>query len=193
MTDDFDDDRTPDPAPRSASSDYVLPPLPPWTADRAVAALHDALAHVMADALCLTALASFARWNVSGTASARFVEVFVRRLRAGRRAQEVIARRMRLLGGPVALHPSDASEVPRWMLAGQSSDPVAELVLLMAGTHEFVRSVEAAAEVAREVPDRDCMRTMQRLQRREEQAIDMLRDLASAAAEARMRPGAPRH
>ena len=185
------DDAPEDDVPDEVS--YVPPPLPPWTDSRDVANLHDALAHVMADALSLTALASFARWNVAEVASARFADVFAERVRAGRRAQEVVARRMRALGGPVMLHPTDPSEVPRWMLAGQSADPVAELVLLAAGTHEFVRSVEAAAEVSREVPDPECMRVMRRLQRREEAAVERLRALANATVEAKIRRGATRH
>lgn len=189
MPSDPPDERVPDAGPEA----FVPAPLPPWTDDRAVAALHDALAHVMADALNLTALASFARWNVEGGHCARFAGVFAARARAGRRAQEVVARRMRASGGPVALHPTDASEVPRWMLAGQSEDPLSELVLLIAGTHEFVRSVEATVEVARDVPDRTCMRVMRRLQRREEKAIAMLRDLAGAVADASARPDAARH
>lgn len=163
---------------------YTPPPLPPWTDDRRVASLHDALAHVMADAFCVTALALFAQWNTTGRADAAFVAVFRARVRAGRSAQEQVARRMRALGGPVMLHPTDPSEVPRWMLAGQSNDPLAEMVLLAAGTQEFVRSIEATVEVAREIPDRDCMRVMRGLQRREERAIEQLRELAGATAEA---------
>ena len=99
------------------------------------------------------------------------------------------AKRMRALGGPVMLHPTDPSEVPRWMLAGQSHDPLAEMVLLAADTYEFVRSVEATVEVAREIPDRDCIRSMQRLRRREEAAIIRLRDLARATAEVALGAG----
>lgn len=162
---------------------FVPPPLPSWTDDRRVAALHDALAHVMADAFSVTALALFAYWNTLGSTEGGFGAVFRDRARAGRRAQETVARRMRALGGPVMLHPTDPSEVPRWMLTGQSADPVAEMVLLVAGTHEFVRSVEATHEIARETPDRACMHAMARLQRREERAIEYLRRLAGATVE----------
>lgn len=172
---------------------YIPPPLPPWTADRRVAALHDALAHVMADALSVTALASFAYWNTVGPAEGAFGPVFRARVRAGRRAQDQVARRMRTLGGPVMLHPTDPSEVPRWMLAGQSHDPLAEMVLLAAGTHEFVLSIEAAVEVARDIPDRACMAAMRRLAGREARAVSELRALSAATAENALRPDATRH
>ena len=165
------------------TSGFVPPPLPPWTHDRHVAALHDALAHVMADALSLTALASFAYWNTVDSVHESFSAVLRGRVAAGRRGQDVIARRMRALGGPVMLHPTDPSEVPRWMLAGQSADPLSETVLLAAGTQEFVRSIEATVEVAREVPDRACMRVMSRMQRNETNACIRLQELASAIAE----------
>ena len=173
-----------------AEEPFVPPPLPSWTDDKRMAALHDALAHVMADAFSVTALALFAYWNTTDTTEREFGAVFRDRVHAGRRAQEVVARRMRALGGPVMLHPTDPSEVPRWMLTGQTADPVAEMVLLIAGTHEFVRSIEATHEIARETPDRACMHAMARLQRREEKAIDHLRRLTGASVE---NPGGAYH
>ena len=176
--------------PMMSEAPFTPSPLPPWTEDRKVADLHDALAHVLADAFSVTAMALFAQWNTDDRADPAFVDVFRSRVRAGRSAQETIARRMRALGGPIMLHPSDPSEVPRWMLSGQSHDPVAEMVLLAAATYEFVRSVEATVEVAREIPDRDSIRALQRMRRREEKAIRMLHDLAGATTETLLDAGA---
>lgn len=145
-----------------------------------IEALADALRHVMADALNVTALARFARWNTARTAPHAHRALFRRRLTAGRRAQEAVARHLLTLGAPVALHPTDPSEVPRWMLAAQSEDSLAQVALLAAGAAEFVASVEAAVEVAREVPDASAVRTLTRLARRERGAMAEMRALAQA-------------
>ena len=157
-------------------------------------ALADALRHVLADAICVTALAQFARWNTARTAAGPQRALFLRRTRAGRGAQEALARRLRAIGRPAALHPSDPSEVPRWMLAAQSDDPLAQTALLAAAGAEFLASVEAAIEVARDAPDPPAMRGLGRLARRERAALAEMRTFAEAALAARARePGPTRH
>lgn len=153
-------------------------------------ALADALRHVLADALSVTALALLTEWNAEG-ATPEHRALLRRRVAAARRAQVVVARRLHALGRPAALDAWDPSEVPRWMLAGQSRDPVTGVTLLAAGLSEFLASVDAAHEVAREVPDPDAMRVLARLVRRETRALSELQALSVAALEraAKEEPG----
>jgi hypothetical protein len=63
----------------------------------------------------------------------------------------------------VALHPTDLSDLPRWMLAAPAPEPRMRVALLAEATAEFTASLEAACEVARAAGD---LHARQRLWRR---------------------------
>ena len=171
--------------PSEAQLGAMTPPAEPRDAPEE--ALADALRHVLADAFALAALADMAAWNLA--AAPDLAAYLRRRAAAARRAQAAVARQLRRLGRPAALHISDPSEVPRWMLASGTEDALATVLTLAAGTAEFAASVEAAVEVARDVPDAPCMGALGRMARRRRREVETLRALAEALARARLGAG----
>lgn len=153
--------------------------------------LADALRHVLADAFAVTALAYLSKWNIRATAPcpvrARVDDAF----RAGRRAQDVVARQLLALGFPAALHWTDPADVPRWLLAGQSHDTATELLVLSSGLREFAESLVAAIEVAREVPAPKAAAALGRVEFRQRVLIRALQADAALLIESGAAPGRP--
>ena len=135
------------------------------------AALVDALQHVMADVLSLTVVTSFAAWNALDEEAARS---FREHVAEGRHAQDEVAACFRDLDSVVALHPSDPSEVPRWMLAVQSTDPIERAVTLAAAIEELIRSLDACVEVASDAEASGTTRAMKALSRRYAKSLTKL-------------------
>ncbi|MEL6799523.1 MAG: hypothetical protein AAFO80_06565 [Pseudomonadota bacterium] len=146
--------------------------------------LADALRHVLADVFAVTALAYLSKWNIQQTAPPEVLEHVAHVHKAAQRGQTVIARQLWALGRPVSLHSSDPAHVPRWMLAGQSVDPVSELLLLTSGLTEVSASISAAIEVARDVPAPQAMAVLRRLLRNQTRWVRILREDAESLLQA---------
>lgn len=138
--------------------------------------LADALRHVLADAFAVTALAYLSKWNIQNRAPPNVCQHVDAVHRASQRGQAVVARQLCALNRPVSLHSSDPAHVPRWMLAGQSFDPVSELLLLTSGLNEVSESISAAIEVARDVPAPRATTALRRLMTSQGRWISVLRE-----------------
>lgn len=155
-------------------------PVDPMTAAGGLTeadAVTDALRHVLMDAFSLQTLALCAAWNVEGSDQAGCLAPFRDRATSARAAAHEIARLLRRRRAAVALHPTDPSELPRWMLAAPAPEPLMRAALLAEATGEFIASLEAACEVARAAGD---LHTRQQLRRR------LGAELRTAAALARL-------
>jgi len=109
----------------------------------------DALRHVLMDAFSLQLLALCAVWNLEPSVTGSYRSTFSQRARSALRAAYQAGFLLRRRGAAVALHPSDPSELPRWMFAAPVSDPPMLLDLLGQATGEFVSTLEAALDVTR--------------------------------------------
>lgn len=101
------------------------------------------------DAFSLQLLALCAVWNLDRSLSGSFRSTFSQRARSALRAAHQAGFLLRRRGAAVALHPTDPSEVPRWMFAAPVPEPTMLLNLLAQATGEFVTTLEAALDVTR--------------------------------------------
>lgn len=142
----------------------------------------DALRHVLMDALSLQSLALCAAWNVDGSGEAGYAALFRKRARSAQAAAHGLAKLLRRRQAAVALHPSDPSELPRWMFAAPAPEPVMLVALLAEATAEFVASLEAASEVARAAGDGPTRAHLARRLNAERQTAATLAEVAASLA-----------
>jgi len=143
----------------------------------------DALRHVLMDAFTLQFLALCAAWNMEGSGQAGYAALFRKRARSAQAAAHQLAKLLRHRRAAVALHPTDPSELPRWMFAAPAPEPVMLVALLAEATAEFAASLEAAAEVARAAGDRHTRGRLVRRLRAERRTAAALAEVAGGLAE----------
>jgi len=140
------------------------------------------------DAFSLQLLALCAAWNVERSPAAGYDRIFQSRAQTALGAAHGAARLLRRRGAAVALHPTDPSELPRWMFAAPVPEPAMLVSLLAQATAEFMTTLEAALDVSRE-GDRFTTRSLTQRLNAERRTYASLREFASslAAGPARLR------
>jgi len=151
--------------------------------DRETDAVSDALRHVLMDAFSLQLLALCAAWNVERPLGSAFYRLFRSRARTALGAAHRTARLLRHRGAAVALHPTDPSELPRWMFAAPVPEPDMLVGLLAQATSEFAATLEAALDVARGGDDGFTTRSLARRLRTERRIERNLAEFARSLAE----------
>lgn len=147
-------------------------------------AVADALRHVLMDAFSLQLLALCAAWNVEQPLGGTYYRIFRGRARTALGAAHSAGQLLRRRGAAVALHPSDPSELPRWMFAAPVPEPAMLVSLLAQATGEFVTTLEAALDVTRGgAGDSFTRRNLTRRLRAERRTQLALRDFAASLAE----------
>ncbi len=147
----------------------------------------DALRHVLMDAFSLQLLAFCAAWNIEHLLGGTYNRLFQQRARTALSAAHRAGVLLRRRGAAVALHPSDPSELPRWMFAAPVPEPVLLIGLLAQATGEFVTRLEAALDVARGgAGDADTRRSLSRRLAAERRIRSSLESFAASLAERRI-------
>jgi hypothetical protein len=144
----------------------------------------DALRHVLLDAFSLQLLALCAAWNIEQMLGDAYLRLFQQRARTAMGAAHQAGLLLRRRGAAVALHPSDPSELPRWMFAAPVPEPMMLVGLLAQATGEFVVTLEAALDVAAgQAGDAVTHRSLTRRLTAERRARATLEAIAASLAE----------